>query len=87
MALKSINPTQTEAWAKLTAHFKTIKHTHLRDLFNKDVDRKNNFNLNFSDFSVDYSKNRINQETMDLLIQLANTRHYTLLALFASFIA
>lgn len=72
MVLKSINPTQTEAWAKLVAHFKTINSTHLRDLFNKDVDRKNNFTLNFSDFSVDYSKNRINQETMDLLIQLAN---------------
>ena len=72
MALKNINPTHTEAWTKLTAHFESIKNTHLRDLFNQDADRKNKFSLNFSDFSVDYSKNRIDQETMDLLIQLAN---------------
>lgn len=72
MALKSINPTQTEAWTKLTTHFESIKSSHLRDLFHQDTDRKNKFTLNFSDFSVDYSKNRIDQETMDLLIQLAN---------------
>ncbi|PCI11285.1 MAG: glucose-6-phosphate isomerase [Flavobacteriaceae bacterium] len=72
MALKNINPTHTEAWTKLAAHFESIKNAHLRDLFNQDADRKNKFSLNFSDFSVDYSKNRIDQKTMDLLIQLAN---------------
>jgi len=72
MALKSINPTKTEAWSKLAQHFEATKNIHLRELFNNDADRKNNFTLNFADFSVDYSKNRIDQKTMDLLIQLAN---------------
>ncbi len=72
MALKNVNPTQTDAWKKLAQHFKTIKNVHLRDLFLKSPNRKENFTINFNDFSVDYSKNRIAQETIDQLIELAN---------------
>ncbi len=72
MALKKINPTQTEAWGKLAQHFDRIKSVHLRELFRNNSTRKEDFTLNFSDFLVDYSKNRIDKETIDLLVQLAN---------------
>ena len=71
MALKNINPTTTEAWTKLNAHYSEIKDTHLKELFKIDKNRKDNLSLNFSDLSVDISNNRINQKTIDLLIELA----------------
>ncbi len=67
MALKNINPTTTEAWKKLSAHFSEIKDIHLKE-FNREEELK----ITFDDFLVDYSKNRINQKTLDLLIELAN---------------
>ena len=72
MALKNINPTKTKAWGKLNSLFSEIKDTHLKDFFKDNVDRKSEFSISFNDFTVDYSKNRINQETLKLLIELAN---------------
>ncbi|OIQ41342.1 MAG: glucose-6-phosphate isomerase [Bacteroidetes bacterium MedPE-SWsnd-G1] len=71
MALKNINPTQTEAWKKLDIHFQNIQATHLRSLFNDNPSRKEEFTLKFNDFSVDFSKNRITKETIAHLISLA----------------
>ena len=65
------NPTKTNAWQQLTAHFETIKDTHLKDLFAANTQRFDNFNLRFEDILLDYSKNIITQETLQLLIQLA----------------
>ncbi len=72
MALKSINPTQTKSWKKLTKHFTEIKDVHLKKFFNDNSQRKQDFTINFNDFSIDFSKNRITQETIDLLVELAN---------------
>lgn len=72
MALKSTNPTQTESWKKLEEHFETIKSKHLRELFAVDPNRANNLTVKWDDFYVDFSKNRITSETLDLLLQLAN---------------
>ncbi|MTE26245.1 glucose-6-phosphate isomerase [Winogradskyella ouciana] len=72
MALKSTNPTQTESWKKLEEHFETIKSKHLRELFAVDPNRANDLTLKWDDFYVDFSKNRITSETLDLLLQLAN---------------
>lgn len=69
--MKNINPTKTAAWAKLEAHYNDIKETELRDLFAKDPQRFNKFHLTFNDFLLDYSKNRISQQTINLLIELA----------------
>ncbi|MGV6845654.1 MAG: glucose-6-phosphate isomerase [Lutibacter sp.] len=71
MDLKNVNPTQTESWLKLNNHFNQIKKNHLRDLFNENNNRKNEFSLAFNEFEFDFSKNRITQETLDLLINLA----------------
>lgn len=69
--LKSINPTQTAAWKKLTVHFEQAKSTHLKDLFAADNNRFDQFSTRFEDILVDYSKNLITKETMTLLVELA----------------
>ncbi|OEK09355.1 glucose-6-phosphate isomerase [Flavivirga aquatica] len=72
MALPSINPTNTESWKKLQEHFKTIKDVHMKDLFAQDKDRANKFTIKWDDFYVDFSKNRITEETFKYLLELAN---------------
>jgi len=72
MTLKNINPSKTKAWEKLNHHFNDINKVHLRDLFSEDKKRKEQFSLQFNDFDVDFSKNRINEHTLKLLVELAN---------------
>ncbi|MCC9072637.1 glucose-6-phosphate isomerase [Flavobacterium sp. F-65] len=73
MALNTTNPTGTEAWKKLQNHYKDIQGTTMQELFQADNSRAEKFNLKWNDFLVDYSKNNINQETISLLLELANT--------------
>ncbi len=71
MGLAKINPTHTKAWQKLQAHFNTIKNTHMSDLFAQDKSRANTFSIQWEDFYLDFSKNRITSETFKLLLDLA----------------
>ena len=71
MPLKNINPTTTKAWEKLSTHFSEVKNIHLKEFFKLNPERKEEFKIILDDFTVDYSKNRINQETLDLLVELA----------------
>ncbi|OBR43560.1 MULTISPECIES: glucose-6-phosphate isomerase [Aeromonas] len=69
--MKNINPTQTQAWQALEAHFAANKETRLKDLFAQDPQRFDKFSLTFGgDILVDYSKNLITEETLKLLIDL-----------------
>jgi len=70
--MKNVNPTETKAWQKLTANYIEIKNTHLKSLFTNDVNRKNKYTINFNEFEFDYSKNRITDETLTYLLELAN---------------
>jgi len=72
MALPTIDPTATKAWKKLSAHYNQTKETHLRKLFAEDENRGEKFSLLWNDFLVDYSKNRITEETLQLLLELAD---------------
>ncbi|WP_149304272.1 glucose-6-phosphate isomerase [Pareuzebyella sediminis] len=72
MALQHTNPTTTQAWKKLSQHFEENKNAHLKDLFKSDGDRANKFSLQWNDFLVDFSKNRISEKTLQLLLELAN---------------
>lgn len=72
MALKSTNPTTANSWKKLQTHFETIKSVHLKELFKSDPKRAEELTVKWDDFYVDFSKNRITQETLDSLIELAN---------------
>ncbi|MBO0341868.1 MAG: glucose-6-phosphate isomerase [Bacteroidota bacterium] len=71
MALPTINPTTTDAWNKLQQHYQQTKGVHLRELFSKEEDRGKNLSLLWNDFLVDYSKNRVTDETIKLLLELA----------------
>ncbi len=71
MALPTINPTTTNTWKKLQAHYQETKDKHLRELFETDVNRGEKFSLVWKDFLVDYSKNRITDKTLSLLLELA----------------
>ena len=70
MALKTINPTQTKAWERLTKHFNEINDCHLKQWFKEDQKRANRFTIKWEDFYLDYSKNRITSQTMTLLKEL-----------------
>ncbi|MFQ1731851.1 glucose-6-phosphate isomerase [Aeromonas veronii] len=70
--MKNINPTQTQAWQALEAHFAANKETRLKDLFAQDPKRFDKFSLTFGgDILIDYSKNLITEETLKLLVDLA----------------
>ena len=62
--------TQTPAWQALAKHHESIKNTTLRDLFAKQGDRFDQFKLQFEDILLDFSKNRITDETLKLLLDL-----------------
>lgn len=72
MALNTINPTETSAWKKLQAHYTEMQKASMTAMFQADPSRTEKFHLKWNDFLVDYSKNRINQETLNLLLELAN---------------
>ena len=72
MALKTSNPTTTKAWKKLQNHFEHLKPKHLKQLFKESPKRVEALTFQWDDFYVDFSKNRITQETLKLLIELAN---------------
>ena len=71
MALNSINPTQTKAWSKLAAHFETIKESQMKTWFKENPNRAEEFTIKWEDFYVDFSKNRITSETLELFKELA----------------
>ncbi|EPI2802166.1 glucose-6-phosphate isomerase [Citrobacter koseri] len=70
--MKNINPTQTSAWQALQKHYDDIKDVTIADLFAKDSDRFTRFSATFDDLMlVDFSKNRITEETLAKLQDLA----------------
>ncbi|MDD7915704.1 glucose-6-phosphate isomerase [Polaribacter ponticola] len=71
MAITNINPTKTAAWQKLSNHFNLVKDINIKNL-SREENRKDNFSLEFDDLHVDFSKNRITNETVKLLVELAN---------------
>ncbi|GAB3895230.1 glucose-6-phosphate isomerase [Spirosoma agri] len=63
--------TSLPAYAQLQAHYDVLKDRHLRDLFADDAERFPKFTRQFDDILLDFSKNRITDETLGLLLQLA----------------
>jgi glucose-6-phosphate isomerase len=62
---------KSPAWKALEAHYKKVEPLHMRDLFEQDPQRFDKFSLTFKDILLDYSKNRITEETLPLLLALA----------------
>src|SRR5271166_286416 len=71
MAARPKTLTRRPAWKALVAHHKTIREVHLRQLFAEDPKRGERFTTEAVGIFVDYSKNRVTDETLKLLIQLA----------------
>ncbi len=63
--------TQTAIWQTLVDHQRSMENIHLRDLFHNDPQRYSKFSLQLGNLFLDYSKNRINDETLNLLLKLA----------------
>ena len=69
--LPKINFTTTKAYQYLADHYININQKDIKSLFAEDPERFSKFSILFEDILFDYSKNRINDETMALLVQLA----------------
>jgi len=67
-----INPTDTNAWKSLEQHADEMKQVHMKELFAKDADRFKKFSHCLNDIVIDLSKNIVTDDTVKLLIQLAN---------------
>ena len=70
----SQRPDDTAAWRALAAHYQQIKDMHLRQLFADDAGRGERLVTEGAGLYLDYSKNRITDETVRLLLQLAQER-------------
>ena len=66
-----MSPTSLPAWSRLQAHFHTLEPRHLRELFAEDEQRFQRFSLTAGDWLIDLSKNRITEQTLELLLELA----------------
>ena len=69
--LPKINPTTTQAWKKLEKHYEKIKNIHMKTWFETNRGRGSDFTLEFNGLYLDYSKNRLDAETLPLLVELA----------------
>lgn len=69
--LPQTDPTTTLSWTELEMHAHEMAARHMKDLFAQDPDRFANFSQTFEDILLDYSKNIITQETLDILYRLA----------------
>lgn len=69
------NLTEQPAWQALGRHYKTIAHQHMRDWFASEPNRFLRYSIQHDGLLLDYSRNRINDETLSLLIQLAEEIH------------
>src|SRR5881275_639902 len=70
--LPRINPTTTQAWSALQQHVQQLKKVQIRDLFRQDPARFQKYSYQFEDILVDVTKNIVTDETIRLLLQLAN---------------
>lgn len=68
--LSKHNPAETKSWQRLTMHYLSMQAVHLNELFQEDPSRFEKFHTQFEDILIDYSKNIITEETLQLLKSL-----------------
>jgi glucose-6-phosphate isomerase len=71
MEVTPLRITETEEWKALSVHYEKLHSVHLRQLFADDPGRAAKFSIEVADLHVDYSKHRITEETIGLLVALA----------------
>lgn len=62
---------ESPAWKALQQHFQSVRNIHMRDMFEQDKKRFDKFSIEHASLLLDYSKNRITEDTFSLLIDLA----------------
>ena len=75
MAFPRVNPQETKSWKELTACYQVMKDKRIKDFFQTDPQRFKKYAIRFEDILFDYSKNIIDDNTLKLLLQLANESH------------
>src|SRR5664279_104217 len=70
--LPKINPTETKSWKEIQQHFEEMKHVHMKDMFMDNRERYQKYCFAVPEIVCDFSKNIINDTTVNLLLQLAN---------------
>jgi glucose-6-phosphate isomerase len=63
------------AWATLEKLAPLVKRYHMRDMFAKDPSRADKYTIKAADITLDYSKNRVNEEVLTALFDLAEQRN------------
>ncbi len=71
MAITPVRITETNEWRNLQEHHRLIENVHLRDLFGREAHRGERYTLEAAGLFLDYSKNRLTAETLDLLVAVA----------------
>lgn len=69
--IRNINPSGTVAWHQLRNHFQQMEYVRMQDLFAEDPQRTSKFHVEWDAFLFDYSKNKVSEETLNLLVSLA----------------
>ncbi|WP_026978940.1 glucose-6-phosphate isomerase [Flavobacterium tegetincola] len=75
MALATFSPLKTASWTALENHFQEIKMQSMKQMFQDDASRAEKFTIKWNDFLLDYSKNRVSEGTIELLLKLADEMH------------
>lgn len=70
--IRNINPSGTVSWHRLRSHFQEMEYVRMQDLFAEDAERVSKFHVKWNDLLFDYSKNKVSEETLRLLISLAD---------------
>ncbi|MFE3795913.1 glucose-6-phosphate isomerase [Nocardia tengchongensis] len=65
--------TASAVWRKLHDHHSSLASRHLREFFAEDPERGRELIVRVGDLHIDYSKHRVTRETLDLLVELAET--------------
>lgn len=68
---KNLTLTESRAWKALSDHYQECRQLHMRDLFETDPERFVKYSIQHGNLIFDYSKNRISEQTMPLLMKLA----------------
>ena len=72
MSLDNFSPLKTNSWKELETHFQEVYLQTMKQMFREDSSRADKFSIQWNDFLVDFSKNRITDETLNLLLNLAD---------------
>ena len=70
--LPKINPTETESWKQLQQHFEEMKNVSIKDMFREDPERFQKYSFAVPEIVCDFSKNIIDDTTINLLLKLAD---------------